>query len=606
MKLTKDTAVVSFLIVLIVFACLPLFKNVHNINLDLDFLQMLSSTKFDADATTEHYQIPLWSPYLGGGYPVYAHPSRRIGSPLFVIQLLFGEIIHVKVNIFLSFLIGGLGMYYLCRRIFKYVPAGALFSSLAFCLSGSLYAVTMMRGNIFLKDYFLMPLLLAFFIKSKDDRKYIYFTALALAFLSQGALKFAAIFLFLALFSCFWGPRVYLKNLSLICLWVVLLSAVKIIPTAGLLHHSGYRVDFYHLYGSGILTQAEFWQRVKGVMRIFLERGAPPLDISLKGYFPLYFYLGAAPLVLFAAAFFAEWKKQLRWAALLAVFLLLAFGTNTHLDIFRFLHKLPVFNSMYKPSKYFIPIITFIITLGAGSAFSLAGRFKRKRIAAAVFLLIGAAGIIDLYWANHPRRDIYPLPLPRYQPQADFFQVKNLEPSLPPPGIVKIPEQHGWELTFPTQYELLLQNIGKINAFTNIHVAEHAAPKYYVRWNGAHSLDPGNYSWIPNQSYRGEAYFLKSADNRAAFNYFSPNKFVLEVSLEQPDTLVINQNYDRYWRSDRGRLAPHKGLLSIPLAERGRYLVTLSYVPAPFYIGAGFTLFGFLLLAYYIFKEARR
>ncbi len=606
MKFNKDIVSVFLLIALIVIICLPVFKNIEYINNDLDFLQTLASFSFMSDGILKHGQLPLWNPYLGGGYPVYSHPSSRILEPKFSVSLVRDPLLLIKLHILFIFMIGALGMYYLGRSTFKYNIPGAMFSSLAFCLSGSLYFVTMLRGNLFLKHYFYLPILLVFFLKSKEDRRFIYVTAILAAFLSHGALKFAAIFLFLALFVCLLKDRTYLKNLLLVCLWTVVLSMGRIISVAGLLRQGGYRMDYYELYGGGILSHAEFFERLKNIVSIFLLHGRHYLDIALKGYFPLYFYMGIVPFVFFAAGFFAERRQQLRLAVLLLVFLVLCFGTNTYLDIFRILNKVPGFGAMQKPAKYFIPIVTFIIALGSGRAFFLIDRLKYRKIVAAVFFFVALAGVTDLYLVNRPKKDIYDIPQPAYAKNSDFFQVKNVSAfdvsSLP--GRV-IPRQHAWELTFPTQYELQLQNIGKINAFTNIHIGEHAVPKYYVLWNGSTSMRPDNYSWIPNPSYRGEAYFVNDAKNIARFSYPAPNKFVVDALVVRPDRLVINQNFDRYWRSSYGKPVPHNGLISIFLTRPGMHRIILTYVPDPLYMGIGFSIVGLLLMAYYFLKEVR-
>lgn len=213
--------------------------------------------------------------------------------------------------------------------------------------------------------------------------------------------------------------------------------------------------------------------------------------------------------------------------------------------------------------------------------------------------------MLDLYWTNHPRQDIYPVKAPQYKRQESFFQVKNLMPndSIPGAGLATIRTRHSWELTRPTQYELLLQNIGKINAYTIIHLGEYATPKYYIEWNGVDSLDPKNYAWHPNPDYKGEIYFLNHPQNKAEFQYFSPNKLIAKVSVRQPDTLIVNQNYDKYWRSNLAKPFGHNGLLAINLNKRGEYLVKFNYVPISFYAGLGVSLVTLVFIIYYLIKR---
>ena len=173
-----------------------------------------------------------------------------------------------------------------------------------------------------------------------------------------------------------------------------------------------------------------------------------------------------------------------------------------------------------------------------------------------------------------------------------FFSIKNTaDPDKVSPLIPKrAPFRRFLEEARPTQYELLLQNIGKLNAYTNIHLGEYAAPKYYIEWNKVNSLDPKNYTWHSNPDYKGEIYFLHHPGNKAEFQYFSPNKLIAKVSVLKADTLIINQNYDKSWKSDLVKPSSYNGLLAINLDKRGEYLVKFNYVPVSFYAGLGVSL----------------
>ncbi len=608
MKGNKDILAVFLIISIVVFSSLPLFKNINNINLDWDFLENLSFFRLMRQSILEYHQYPLRTPYFSGGYPLIGHPSSKAFfiSFLFVNPLIFGEVIGSKINSFLVFLIGVLGMYYLTRYILKYNRLGALFSSLTFCLGSNLYEVFMSRGVLFHKGYCFLPISLAFFIKSKEDKRYLFFTAFTLTFfiLSVG-LQFTTILLFLFLFACLEFKRIYIRNFLIIILFTFVLGSVKIVPMLELLQGSRYSVDFYKLFGEPLLSNSALLNRVHGIYNLLLTRQSFPLDIAIKGYFPLEFYLGYIPVSLFIFASLFYWKKQLKWTALFVIFTLLSFGTNTPLDLFRLLHKLPIFNAMYKPAKYFVPILTFIITLGSGRPFLILERFKKRKLLTLIFLPLLIITVLDLYWANRPRQDIYPEKVSQYKRQESFFQVKNLMPNdrLSLQGLPRIPTEHSWELTRPTQYELLLQNIGKVNAYTKIHLGEYATPKYYIEWNRLESLDPKNYTWHPNPDYKGEIYFLNHPQNKAEFQYFSPNKLIAKVSVHQPDTLIINQNYDKYWRSDLVKPSSHNGLLAINLDKRGEYLIKFNYVPISFYAGLGVSLATLVFMIYYLIKK---
>lgn len=602
MKINYKDVLVIFLIVLIIsFAYLPLFKNIQNINMDWDFLQNLSFVKCHMQMLKDYHQFPFRTPYFCGGYSFVNSPTTGGFPNLFflITPFIYGEVISIKIYIFLALLIGALGMYYLTKFVLKYNHLGALFSTITFFLSGCLYKILMLRGNPFIMEYFFMPLLLGLFIKTKEKKKYVFLVAIILFFIIQGGLKFVVILLFLFLYACFEGKWVYMKNFLLVLLFTFLLGAVRIIPVSQALQESKYSINFYNLFGNDLLIRSALMERIYGIFKLLLMHRNYPLDISIKGYFPLQFYIGYIPVILFMVSSFLYWREQLKWSMLLIIFSLLTFGTNTPLDLFRLLHNLPFFNAIYKPAKYFIPIVIFIITLGAGRFFLILERFRKgKRLAFALLLLLFIISVTDLYLTNRPQRDIYPTPVPKYERQKEFFQVKNLSPNSNITASKMIPLQHSWELTFPTQYELLLQGIGKINAYTNIHLGEYATPKYYIEWNGVESFDSKNYIWHYNPAYRGEIYFLNNPNNKAEFEYFSPNKLIAKVTVVKPDTLIINQNYDTYWRSDITKPISQNGLLAVKLNKTGEYLVKFNYVPVRLFVGRAINLASLLVIIY--------
>ena len=157
-----------------------------------------------------------------------------------------------------------------------------------------------------------------------------------------------------------------------------------------------------------------------------------------------------------------------------------------------------------------------------------------------------------------------------------------------------------WEWTLPSQYELMLSNIGKINWHGNIHLKESAKPKYYIAWNGNESFGPDNFTWHLNPDYKGEIYFLNNFHNKAEFRYFSPNTIVAEVNIFKPDTLIINQNYDKSWRSNIDKPINYNGLLALNLEKSGEYAVKFIYVPLSFYLGLNVSLIALIFIICYL------
>ncbi len=593
----KDVVIVLLIVFIVTLSCLPLFKNIHNINPHIDWLQMLSYYHLDRQSILQYHQIPLWTPYFGGGYPLIANPLDGSLNPFFLPVLIFGEVIGLKINVFLAHIIGALGMYYLTRHVLGYNQLGSFFSSIIFCFGGNLHRL-LIKGATYPPIYcFFLPFLLGFFIKAKDNKKYIIYSIFLLTFImTQASLRFAVILLFLFLFSIletmqyknnkFSLDMGWVKNLMIILFFTFLLGAVKLLPMLELLEEN--------------LRVARGYVRFLGPLSdIYKSFFMHQQNHASIGHHWNYLYLGYIPVIFMLSAFIIYWRKTWRYFVLLAIFIFLSFSAHRQLDLFKLLWQLPIFHSIESPSRYFIPLVIFIVALIAGRL-PLFG--TKKKFITPILILLVAISTIDLFYTNGSKEESFPLAVPQYTKQQSFFSVKNSNPANNVSSLVprRIFMTRAWEWAWPTQYELILTNIGKINAYTNIHLGEYAKPKYYIDWNTEESFDPKNYTWRLNPDYKGEIYFLNNPNNKAEFQYFSPNKLIAKVTVSEPDTLVINQNYDKYWKSSPSKPIAHNNLLALKLDKTGEYLINFNYVPVSFYVGLGVSIFTLLMILCYL------
>ncbi|MFH1458395.1 MAG: hypothetical protein ABIG31_04430 [Candidatus Omnitrophota bacterium] len=582
----KDTIIIILLILLISLSCLPLFKNIQNINFHWDWLQMLSYFRASRQSLLQDYQFPLRTYYFGGGYPLLANPQDPSFSLFLIPVLIFGEVLGLKINVFLFHLLGVLGMYYLTRCVLNYNTLGAAFSSIVFGLAGHAHRL-LIRGQDYIPTsfYFFIPLVLALFIKSKGDKRYLIFTVLVFTVIAmQAGLYLAPLLLFIFLFSLLellrWENKkmifdpAALKNFFFVISVSFLLGAVKFLPMLELLKQNPRQMDGYNPFWGPL------WPNIFKAFFVH-QRSFPYIGMHWN-----YFYIGYVPVLLSFAAFLVFWRRNMRYLILGIIFALLSFGARTPLDLFRFLGKLPLFHSIEAPTRYFVSYVTFILALASGSLFLIQQRFKLWVMTPALILCVGFVGA-DLFFTNSTRDVSFPAAIPKYDYQQSFFSVKNLKPGTQVSSLIpsKMFQTRSWEWTFPTQYELMLQNIGKINAYVNIHLRESSVPKYLIGWNGSASLEPKNFTWHLNPDYRGEIAFLNNPGNAAAFRVFNANKMVAKVSVIEPDTLIINQNYDKSWRTNLGRPKNYNGLLALDLDKKGEYLVSFTYRPVSFILG---------------------
>lgn len=589
----KEQGVLALIFFVILFSCLPLLSGLSRINPNLDWLQMLSYYRADRQAVVEHGQWPLHIHYFGGGYPLLANPQDGALSPFFVPVLLFGEVVGMKVNVFLAHLIAAFGMYYLTRRVLGFPLLGALFSVAVFCLGGHMHRLLIRGQDYITLYYFFLPLSLALFIRARESRRSLLLCALVLTFAAaQAGLYFLPMAFFLFLWACL--RPAYLKYFFFVSCGVLLLGAVKFLPMLELLAQSPRAMGGYNPFWE--LSWQKFYD-------VFLVRHA---QLPFEGLNWTYYYFGFVPVVFCALGFIFRFQRLKRVFLLFVLFGLLTFAGHTPLDVFRFLQSLPLFSSIEAPSRYFSPLIIFLVAMAGGEAFFLAQRIRWQPVAnvAGVLLLVFTAS--DLCWVNGTREISFSVPVPAVSANKDFYAVKNSAPmgKISPRIPKAMFETRIWEWTRPSQYELMLENIGKINWYGNIHLEESAAPKFYVVWNGAETVDSANHFMQPNPEYRGEAYFPQSAANTAAIKEIGPNAIRVEADVKDPGLLVINQNFDKSWRSDRGPVVAHNGLLAVQLDRRGPQTINFSYLPLSFCLGLVVSL-GALGAMIYAFRKAR-
>lgn len=593
----KKDIFAAFLILLVISAsCLPLFINIQNISLDFDWLQMASYYRFARQCILEFHELPLRSHYFGGGYPMIANPQEGSLNPFMIPPLVFGEVAGLKINVLLAHFIAAFGMYYLTRKVLKYHYFGALFSTFTFTLGGYMHRL-LIRGQDYIPSFyfFFLPLLLALFLKARQDKRFLVYAAFALTVvLAQAGLYFAPIVLFLFLFASLASDAKPLKDFFIICAIALFLGAVKILPMIEILRQNPRIMESYN----------PFWPPVwEGIYKGFFE--APGI-LKYPGAHWKYFYLGYCPVTFAFLSFLFYWRQTRRFFVLLAVFFLFSFFARTRLDLFWFLSRLPAFHSIEAPTRYFLPLVIFLVALCAGRNFDYCGKVKNRAILA-LFAVVPVFVTADLFKVNSTTEIPFIYQLPASSPRKDFFSVKNSK--IGEKASAYIPKTmfltRAWEWTRPTQYELMLHNIGKLNWYGNVHLKENAVPKYFIDWNNKDSLDAQNFAWRLNPDYKGEVYFARAFEhNIARMKQMSPNRMLIEVNVgDAPDTLVINQNYDKDWRANiRGLKATEGGLLSIPLARQGVYKIRLVYVPKLFYVGLAISLATFLALVFALRK----
>ncbi len=579
--------VVAFAVVALVITVswLPTLTSGLKVNPEQDFFLYASRHEAVRKSLTEHRTLPLRSHWFGGGFPTIGEPEDPALNPLVLITIAFGSIMGLKLIAFLAALASGLGTYALARYILDYTRWGALFSALI--VGTSLYVHALMwSGNPHEVCPAYLPLCMFL---------------IALACRGRRLALFLLPFVLYTMLSS--GKQAFF--MAVVCLGVVCaLDALPMLrtfspgPAAGKLDPRALKVLALALGATllvgmvRVLPLMEFFGSQGGITGAKLH-GHEGVDTYGPGFGELLMLaagiadeasvttIGWLPIILFVVAACCFWKRSLLWVITLVLFAWLALADKAPIDLFGLLADLPVFSAITLPYKYFAFQILLPMAVGAGQFFWLLRRLRHRWIehVCAVCLIVG--GVVFLYpRATRVQLQTYTRELP-----SEYFTMGGPFFSIRGHGL----ERNRVEPPRALTYLNLLQNIGTIDWYVAIPIAENAIPKVFV--------DAQN-RVIPNPLYRGEAFFVYEARPPAATGSggqappasverwdFQPNSIAVDVVVRSPAILIINQNYHTAWSTDQGELLSGDGMLAVRLEETGSYTVNLSYLPDSFVVG---------------------
>ncbi len=516
-------------------------------------------------------QLPLWNPYIGGGMSFVGRPDVSMTPfPLFFV-ISFGVVTGLKLMALSYIFLSMAGMFYLSR----YLGMGrlaALISSVLFSMSGC-FALRIMAGHLGWLSAAYLPWIFLFYLKGLKNIRYLFVCSV---FLSLMAFEGIYILIFSVMFLAMFGGLSSIQHKTFrpilaVALAVVLcglLSGPKIFPVMELMLR--------------FPRPTEVWRVVpfKNLYNVFLDRAQYDnffqRFMKHTAWWELGAYVGIVPLGLFVLSF-----RLIRrhWPLLLTAvsLLLIGIGNFSPFAPWTMLHRYPVFSDMNMPSRIWIVFI-FVSALLCGlslesfKAKTARGIYLKNSILAVLFCFIAwdLMAVNTVFFnkkffssANMLRRPVF---------QAKPFRQTNM------------PEQYQQIYGAATAFfPQIFQNRGIVNGYEAIPIKRHAVPQG----------DP---------AYRGEFYLLDQGGELSQ-KYWSPNKLVFHYNIDRPDVLVVNQNYDKSWRTSQKRMVKsHDGLISVEL-QAGEGQVTLYYFPASFAYGIVSFVAGVLLFIVMIKKK---
>lgn len=571
----------ALIVIVATLAYLPALQSGDRINQNADFFQYASRHEAVRKSLVELGTFPLRSHWLGGGFPTIGDPEDPTFNPLIVFTLVFGTVYGLKLIVYLSLLVGGLATYALARYLLGYTMWGALYAGLIYgnCL---FIPMRIKSGNYNEVCAAFLPLgllLLGFACRGRKLAIAI-MPLLFAAMLSDGKLTCLMALLFIGVLcgldlvpgSAALGtadaPRVSSRRLKIFMLAIgltVLVGAVRILPAVELIHENGGITQLLAAlpkeYNPTEINAIPFDQLWKEAAGLGGRTGLPTV-----GWMPV--LLAVLSLIMFP-------RNLMAWAVALVLSAWLAMAHYAPLDLLKLLWRLPVFEAIHSPDKYFTFQIAFVLSIASGRCFSLLRRFHSRWIEGLV-----AAGLIGVsLWTILPsaaalHRDTYQWEASVVDAPTggSFFHIKSdgggAARSKPPRSLA---------------FYNLRCGIGTLDWYTGIPLPAYAIVKYRVGNDNEYQLNP---------RYRGEAFFAEETGGNTVTStpVFRPNSITISVDVRAPGVLLINQNFHRDWYADRGSLVDQDGLLALRLNTVGRYTIHMRYHPRSFYAGLAVSL----------------
>jgi hypothetical protein len=580
-----DIIAYSIIALAIILVSIPPLSSGYKLNFNDDFFQYAGRHEAVRKAILEYHTFPLRSFWFGGGYPTIGDPEDPTMNPLTLITIVFGSVIGLKVIPFIAMLIAGLATYALARYILRYTFWGSLFSGLMFGLS-LFIPLRIQDGNPNEVYAAFLPLCLLLIGLACRGKKvaililpFVFCTMLSDGKLSALMAIFyigiLCLFDVIPLFDTFRTPeeprKTNIKPIKVIILVLVItffIGMMRILPAFDLISSKGglghidlyFQPKAYTPEGVPAYTYPQLWQE----------------SLGWKGTIGLV-TVGWLPVVLSLISFYIFRRQSFPWGINLILFSWLILAHNAPVDLLKILWNVPIFSALYRPYKYFSFQIAFTFAIVAGQFFWLLARMRPRWLEHIVAILLIVVGVWFLYpKALKIQKETYTYQLPAEMTvkQDEFYNIQGKD-------IVRNRKEPINSLT----YTNLIRNTGTTDWHTGIPIAENAIPKFFIDVKG---------TMIPNPQYKGEAYFLDPKN--LAEVYFQPNSMIVQVSLQKPDVLIINQNYHRDWHTDHGVLSEKNGLIALQLDEVGVYNITLHYISRSFYIGLAVSIISLFII----------
>jgi hypothetical protein len=552
---------------------MPVLLKINSLGLeDWDYFSFANAVQ--SDTIYRYNQFPFWNPYATGGRPLLANPQAAVLSPNFIITLILGCVIGLKIQVFLMIFAGMIGMF-LLSKYYKINPIAGILSASIFGMSG-FFSLRIYAGHFNFLLFNLVPFILLFFLKSFENKKYIALSALALAWIILDIGLVHAIPAVLIFFSFYalllsiqkksFRPVIYMV---IIFIFAVGISAIRILPTYGLVSvhprggDPGERTSiysFYHMLLDDKLQAQDEYGQAKTFWR-WHEYAS---------------YVGILPLILFIIGIFVLFIPQFPLILSGLLMFIISLGGFSKYSPWTLMHKLPFLSSLHISTRFMVLFI-FVLALIVGILIDKFWKNSDKKYLPpkCLLFLVSALIIVDLILVNTPLFYHFPNNIPPNLTRNDTFTQVD-DHAVFRSGALS------------SMYYNFLENKGT--------------------WNGYDPLPYDNYAKpIDNKDYKGEVYLVNGEE--AYYSYWSPNKLIVNFSTPETTHLVINQNYAKDWKiKGKNKVENYNGLLSTNVNPEEKQVI-FYYLPNSFIYGGIISvvfILGIILLWFKIPKFLRK
>lgn len=380
----------SIFLILAVYYTLPFLMKISYWGVR-DWDLFTSIAEIPAGSIIHFGQFPFWNPYMGGGNILFHHPEVGVLTPFFLLYMIFGAVVGLKLQVLICYFLGFWGSHKLFNSLGMSKIAG-LVASVAYF--GSVhFALHFAEGHIPFTHYAFLPWFVFFVLQAGQSKKNILWASLTLALMILGngaAIPLLYTMLFTSLLIILRSIQnrniIELKNLILATVGGIGLSAIKFLPMA------------VYLFQNKWPGNPEESIPINALGSIFFGLKHSLFTQNFEGQYWAWHEYGAyiSPVLVLLAIFILikKFKPYLIWFILATFFLVLGMGNFGTLSPWNILSHFPGFESARCTGRSFQFVILPVAILAGHALDRLSLFFKESHFKFGKVILPLLGGII--------------------------------------------------------------------------------------------------------------------------------------------------------------------------------------------------------------------